>query len=135
MPVRLWLQPSNHTMCNCFNPCQSVPLRENTGKTRDRFTVSTYVTSSPDRFVSGLPCEVCFKGGLQIRAEVEELARSERGAAASAAGLQLTATTSAKGTYKEEGVLQFISRHCDQWVPGRRWRIFMLDSYCPIRPT
>ena len=26
-------------------------------------------------------------------------------------------------------MLQFISRHCDQWVPGRRWRIFMLDAY------
>ena len=53
-----------------FKGTRSVPLRENTAETRERFTVFTYVTSSPDRFVSGLPCEVCFQGGLQIRAEV-----------------------------------------------------------------
>ena len=41
-----------------FKGARSVPLRENTAETRERFTVFTYATSSHDRFVSGLPCEV-----------------------------------------------------------------------------
>eukprot|EP00969_Alexandrium_andersonii_P102986 4544704-Alexandrium_andersonii.AAC.1 len=96
----------------------------------------TCVTSSNERFLQGLPLEVCFKGKEQVKAEVREqlqqlLASWRPVAGLPAADLQVTVTTSASGSYKETNALDFLEAHLDAWTPGRDWRILMLDAYQP----
>ena len=119
-----------------FANAPDVPLRENVSASRDRFTAMTYVTSSRERFPQGLPLEVCFKGGEQVKAEVREHLQQLLAAWRPVPGLpgtdvQVTVTTSKSGSYKETHALDFLEAHLDAWSPGRDWRILLLLRVIP----
>ena len=41
----------------------------------------------------------------------------------------LTVTMGPKGSYREHGVLAFLSKHLEPWSEGRDWRILLADDY------
>ena len=134
-----------------FRGQDQVAVEESVDASRARFTAMTFVSSDPHRFPNGLPLEICYKGGAVIRKEVVDAAAAVRGGEGRVAGPcvgegrvagprvgegrvagpPLTATTSESGSYNTDLVLEYMARVLDPMVPGRRWRILMLDAYKP----
>ena len=75
------------------------------------------------------PLEMCFKGGPQIEAGLQDHLFSLRASGAFGVLQWLSLTTSDSGSYTAEKVLAFLERHLHPWGPGRRWIIITADDY------
>ena len=102
--------------------CGVVPLKEGHAQTRERWTLQTHTTSNADRARQVPPVEIMFKAdGDRVQAKVS--------AAVPAWAPWLTVVTGAKGSYREDDVLNYIEHRLEPMTDGRRWRILLLDAY------
>ena len=109
-----------------------VVVKEAHAATRSRYTVVTYVTSNRTRAQALCPLEICFKGGVRVKAALaeflQELKKEEPGIDR---WLSLTATESA--SYKHADVKDYFKHALEAWTPtrsrGNDWRILYCDAY------
>ena len=107
-------------------------MKEAHAATRSRYTVVTYVTSNRTRAQALCPLEICFKGGVRVKAALaeflQELKKEEPGIDR---WLSLTATESA--SYKHADVKDYLRHALEAWTPtrsrGNDWRILYCDAY------
>ena len=104
-----------------------VTLEECHTATRDRWTLTTWVTNSLTRAMSIPPLECCFKGGVRVHAALQRMLADIRAGGLCGDWLSLVATE--KGSYKEPDVYRYLERHMEPWGPTRRWRILFCDAY------
>ena len=43
----------------------------------------------------------------------------------------ISVTVAPKGSYRSQDVIQFLSKHLDEWREGRDWRILLADDFAP----
>ena len=99
-----------------------VPLKEGHAQTRERWTLQTTTTSNAERARDIPPVEIMFKAdGDRVRQRVHAIVPSW--------APWLTVVTSAKGSYREDDVLNFIEQRLEPMTDSRRWRILLLDAY------
>ena len=108
-----------------------VPLKECASSTRARWTANTYVTSRPGSFAPFPPLEIMFKGGPVVERRVVEHLRTLCAGGDLGDLRWVTVTTSDKGSYRAEHVVEFLRRHLPERTPETRWRILMCDVYGP----
>jgi len=106
---------------------EDVALKENHSATRNRWTLTTWVTNSMERALAIPPLECCFKGGVRVNAALASLLSELRAGGLCGDWLSLVATD--KGSYKAGDIYRYLDRHLEPWGPTRRWRILFCDAY------
>ena len=106
-----------------------IPLLENHGDTRERWSLNSVTDSSEDRIKSGqLPgFEVMFKAKGDIKAK-----RLQEHVDILGATFKVSVVTGPSGSYKEEDILNFLDKWCEPWNKDtRKWEFILLDAYAP----
>lgn len=105
-----------------------VPLLEGHADTRERFSWNPFTYSDKRSFCGGekLPtCEILFKGGPKLEAELQEYVRSKGWSS------WMTIQTSESGSYDEQHILAFLEEHLEKASPDRPWRFLLVDDFGP----
>ena len=105
-----------------------IPLLENHGHTRERWSLNSVTDSSEERINSGqLPgFEAVFKATGGIKAK-----RLQQHVDALGSTFKVSVVTGPSGSYREEDILRFLDKWCEQWGPNRKWEFMLLDAYAP----
>ena len=105
-----------------------VPLLENHGSTRERWSLNSITDSSEERIRSGtLPgFEAMFKADGQIVAH-----RLQQHVDMLDVPFKVSVVTGPSGSYREEDILLFLEKWCEPWGEGRDWEFILLDAYAP----
>ena len=107
----------------------SVGLSECHSATRQRWTSSTFTTSSLQRARAIPPLEVMMKGGQGVHQKLLDALTELRASGVFGSLTWLSVATSPSGSYNTEDVHAFLDRHLELMTPGRHWRIIMADDY------
>ena len=104
-----------------------IPLLENHGSTRERWSLNSMTDSNKERINSGtLPgFEVMFKARGNIKAQ-----RLQDHVALLGVPFKASVVTGPSGSYREEDILAFLEKWCEPWYKGREYE-FILDAYAP----
>ena len=105
-----------------------IPLLENHGATRERWSLSSMTDSNKERINSGqLPGFECmFKATGNIKAQ-----RLQDHADRLGCGFKVSVVTGPSGSYREDDIIKFLEKWCEPWYKGRQWEFIMLDAYAP----
>ena len=103
-----------------------VVLKEGHAATRERWTANTMVSSRPNRAGHPPPLQLMFR--VKGRGGGERVLSVLRDAIPPWAPW-LSVTTSPTGSYCEADILNYLELVLDPMVPGRDWRILMVDDY------
>ena len=105
-----------------------IPLLENHGHTRERWSLNSVTDSSVERIQSGqLPgYEAMFKASGDIKAK-----RLQESVNLLGAKFKISVVTGPSGSYREEDILKFLTKWCEPWSDEREWEFILLDAYAP----
>ena len=116
---------SSNAMTTDLSGIGEVPLIEGHADTRDRWSFNAMTWSDKERILEEGPpyCECMFRGaadgGLDKRLKDHVRSRGHE---------WMSATTSPKGSYREDDVLGFLETHLPHQSEGRRWRLAFADD-------
>ena len=102
----------------------AVVLREGHAATRERWTANTMVSSRPNRTGHPPPLQLMFR----VKGRGERVLQQLQEAIPTWAPW-LSVTTSPSGSYCEADILNYLELVLDPMVPGRDWRILLVDDY------
>ena len=105
----------------------NVPIVEGTADIRERWTLNATTCSNFSAVAeNGMPWAECMFKGTPGKMLHENLT-----AFRVRAGFPdwFTVTISEKGSYREHDIIEFLTKHLEEWRDGRDWRILMADDY------
>ena len=105
-----------------------IPLLENHGATKTRWSFRIVTDSNEERINSGqLPVpEPMFKKNGNIKAQ-----RLQEHVDILGADFEVSVVTGPSGSYSEVDILRFLEEWCEPWSATRKWEFILLDAYAP----